>query len=123
MRRLLHVVGARPNFMKADPVMRALADVDDVEQVLVHTGQHYNQNMSRVFFEDLDMPRPDVDLEVGSGGHGVQTGVIMQRLEPILSESRPDLVLVYGDVNSTVAADLVAVKLDIPVAHVEAGLR
>lgn len=120
---LLHVVGARPNFMKAAPVMRALARRREVRQSLVHTGQHYDANMSDVFFTQLDMPAPDVNLEVGSGSHARQTAEIMTRFEPVMLERKPDVVLVYGDVNSTVAAALVCAKLLIKVGHVEAGLR
>src|SRR5689334_1882440 len=118
-----HVVGARPNFMKAAPVVRALAQKPGVRQVLVHTGQHYDQNMSDVFFRELEIPEPDFNLAVGSGSHAVQTGQIMMRFEPVVKKDRPDLVLVYGDVNSTIAAALVCSKLGIRVAHVEAGLR
>ena len=120
---VLHVVGARPNFMKAAPVIRALDQRQQVRQSLVHTGQHYDANMSDVFFSQLGMPAPDVNLEVGSGSHARQTAEIMIRLEPVLLERRPDIVLVYGDVNSTVAAALVCSKLLIRVGHVEAGLR
>src|SRR5271167_3257723 len=120
---VLHIVGARPNFMKAAPVMRALDHRQRVRQSLVHTGQHYDANMSDVFFTQLDIPAPDVNLEVGSGSHARQTAEIMSRLEPVLIERRPDIVLVYGDVNSTVAAALVCSKLLIQVGHVEAGLR
>ena len=120
---ILHVVGARPNFMKASPVLRALATQAGVRQTLVHTGQHYDPNMSDVFFEQLGMPRPDVNLEVGSGSHSRQTADVMTRFESVVLERRPDLVLVYGDVNSTVAAALVCAKLLVPVGHVEAGLR
>jgi UDP-N-acetylglucosamine 2-epimerase (non-hydrolysing) len=120
---VLHVVGARPNFMKAAPVMRALDERQHVRQSLVHTGQHYDANMSDVFFSQLDMPTPDVNLEVGSGSHARQTAEIMIRFEPVVTERRPDIVLVYGDVNSTVAAALVCSKLLIQVGHVEAGLR
>ena len=120
---VLHVVGARPNFMKAAPVIRALNQRQQVRQSLVHTGQHYDANMSDVFFSQLDMPSPDVNLEVGSGSHARQTAETMIRLEPVLLERRPDIVLVYGDVNSTVAAALVCSKLLIQVGHVEAGLR
>lgn len=120
---ILHVVGARPNFMKAAPVLRALAARAGVRQTLVHTGQHYDANMSEVFFEQLGMPRPDVNLEVGSGSHSRQTAEVLTRFELIVQERRPDLVLVYGDVNSTVAAALVCAKLRVPVGHVEAGLR
>src|SRR6266850_7907378 len=119
---VLHVVGARPNFMKAAPVMRALRD-RGAQQTLVHTGQHYDANMSDVFFTQLAMPAPDVNLEVGSGSHAKQTADIMSRFEPVVLERKPDLVLVYGDVNSTVAAALVCSKLQIKVGHVEAGLR
>jgi len=109
--------------MKAAPVIRALDERRHVRQSLVHTGQHYDANMSDVFFSQLDMPAPDVNLEVGSGSHARQTAEIMIRFEPALLERRPDIVLVYGDVNSTVAAALVCSKLLIPVGHVEAGLR
>ncbi len=118
-----HVVGARPNFMKAAPVMRALAQRPGVRQILVHTGQHYDQNMSDVFFRELQIPDPDFNLAVGSGTHAAQTGQIMMRFEPVLEEARPDLVLVYGDVNSTIAAALVCSKMGVAVGHVEAGLR
>src|SRR5689334_7386105 len=100
---ILHVVGARPNFMKAAPVLRALASCG-IQQTLVHTGQHYDANMSDVFFEQLAMPAPDVNLEVGSGSHAQQTAQIMSKFEPVVLERKPDFVLVYGDVNSTVAA-------------------
>jgi UDP-N-acetylglucosamine 2-epimerase (non-hydrolysing) len=120
---ILHVVGARPNFMKAAPVMRALRVQVKVKQTLVHTGQHYDTSMSDVFFSQLEIPAPDVNLGVGSGSHAQQTADIMSRFEPVVQETRPDVVLVYGDVNSTVAAALVCSKLLIPVGHVEAGLR
>ncbi len=120
---ILHVVGARPNFMKAAPVMAALRGRRGVMQTLVHTGQHYDRNMSDVFFEQLEIPAPDVNLEVGSGSHAQQTAEIMSRFEPVVLAKKPDLVLVYGDVNSTVAAAMVCAKLLIPVGHVEAGLR
>jgi len=120
---ILHVVGARPNFMKAAPVLAAIASRNGTRQTLVHTGQHYDFNMSDIFFQQLGMPAPDVNLAVGSRSHAQQTADIMCRLETVLLERKPDLVLVYGDVNSTVAAALVCAKLLIPVAHVEAGLR
>jgi UDP-N-acetylglucosamine 2-epimerase (non-hydrolysing) len=120
---ILHVVGARPNFMKAAPVVRALGTRENVRQTLVHTGQHYDKNLSDVFFSQLNMAEPDVNLEVGSGSHAVQTAEVMKRFEPVVLERKPDVVLVYGDVNSTVAAALVCSKLLIRVAHVEAGLR
>jgi UDP-N-acetylglucosamine 2-epimerase (non-hydrolysing) len=120
---ILHVVGARPNFMKAAPVMSALAQRPNVTQTLVHTGQHYDKNMSDVFFEQLGIAAPDVNLEVGSGTHAQQTAEVMSRFEPVVVDKKPDLVLVYGDVNSTMAAAVVCSKLLIPVGHVEAGLR
>jgi UDP-N-acetylglucosamine 2-epimerase (non-hydrolysing) len=119
---VLHVIGARPNFVKAAPVQAVLA-AQGFTQTIVHTGQHYDARMSEVFFKELELPGPDVNLEVGSGSHADQTALIMQRFEPVVLERKPDLVLVYGDVNSTVAAALVCAKLLIPVAHVEAGLR
>lgn len=121
--RVLHVVGARPNFMKVAPVLTALRAHENVEQILVHTGQHYDVNMSDVFFEQLGIPAPDFNLAVGSGTHATQTAQIMTRLESVIVEQRPDVVLVYGDVNSTVAAALVCAKLGIRLGHVEAGLR
>jgi UDP-N-acetylglucosamine 2-epimerase (non-hydrolysing) len=120
---IIHVVGARPNFMKAAPVVRALAARDGVRQTIVHTGQHYDANMSDVFFRELDIPEPDVNLQVGSGSHAQQTAAIMSGFETVVLERKPDAVLVYGDVNSTVAAAIVCAKLLIPVGHVEAGLR
>jgi UDP-N-acetylglucosamine 2-epimerase (non-hydrolysing) len=119
---VLHVTGARPNFPKAAPVIRALADLG-VPQELIHTGQHYDERMSEVFFRQLGMPEPDVDLGVGSGTHARQTAAIMTGLEDLIIDRGPALVMVYGDVNSTVAAALVASKLLVPLAHVEAGLR
>ena len=121
--QILHVVGARPNFMKVAPVVHALDKTGQAQQMIVHTGQHYDKNMSAIFFEQLDIPEPDVNLEVGSGTHAYQTANIMLRLEELLLKSRPDRVLVYGDVNSTVAAAMVCAKLLIPIDHVEAGLR
>jgi UDP-N-acetylglucosamine 2-epimerase (non-hydrolysing) len=119
---VVHVVGARPNFMKAAGLVRALAAMP-VAQVLIHTGQHYDANLSDVFFRQLGLPEPDVNLEVGSGSHARQTALAMERLETELQRRNPDVVLVYGDVNSTLAAALVCAKLGIPVGHVEAGLR
>jgi UDP-N-acetylglucosamine 2-epimerase (non-hydrolysing) len=123
---VLHVTGARPNFPKAAPVIRALAEAREgkgVEQKLVHTGQHYDEKMSDVFFRQLGLPEPDVNLGVGSGTHAEQTGAVMVGLERLFLQQRPSVVVVYGDVNSTAAAALVAAKLQIPLAHVEAGLR
>ena len=119
--KILHVVGTRPNFVKAAPVMRALDG--RAEQILVYTGQHYDAEMSAAFFADLDLRSPDVDLAVGSGPPGVQTGRIMTRLEPVLDRCAPDACVVYGDVTSTLAAALVAAQHRVPLAHVEAGLR
>lgn len=120
---ILHVVGARPNFMKVAPVMAGLARYSQVSQMLVHTGQHYDPIMSDIFFEQLGLPSPDVNLDVGSGSHAWQIAQIMIRFEELVLAQRPDLVLVYGDVNSTLAVALVCAKLLIPVGHVEAGLR
>ncbi|HXC79644.1 MAG TPA: UDP-N-acetylglucosamine 2-epimerase (non-hydrolyzing), partial [Candidatus Acidoferrum sp.] len=119
--KILSVVGARPQFIKAAPVSRVLRRKH--LEVLVHTGQHYDDNMSDIFFRELDIPKPDINLGVGSGPHGAQTGGMMAGLEKIVLEVNPDWVLVYGDTNSTLAAALVAAKLHVPVAHVEAGVR
>ncbi|MEO8634311.1 MAG: UDP-N-acetylglucosamine 2-epimerase (non-hydrolyzing) [Gemmatimonadales bacterium] len=123
MTSLLHVVGARPNFMKVAPVLRAGANVPGLTQYLIHTGQHYDTAMSDRFFADLGLPAPDVNLGVGSGTHAVQTARIMLEFEPVLDRLAPEWVVVYGDINSTVACALVAAKKGIRVAHVEAGLR
>ena len=120
---IVFVAGARPNFMKIAPVAAALRKDPRVRGTIVHTGQHYDRGMSQIFFEQLGIPQPDICLEVGSGSHARQTAEIMIRIEPVLLERRPAAVLVFGDVNSTVAASLVAAKLGIRVAHVEAGLR
>jgi UDP-N-acetylglucosamine 2-epimerase (non-hydrolysing) len=117
------VVGARPNFIKIAPIMRALRAAGAFDLMLVHTGQHYDAAMSDVFFAELALPDPDIHLGVGPGSHAVQTGAVMQAMEPVIERTSPDLVTVVGDVNSTLAAALVAVKKGIPVAHVEAGLR
>ncbi|GAB3880307.1 non-hydrolyzing UDP-N-acetylglucosamine 2-epimerase [Terrabacter terrigena] len=120
--KVLSIVGARPQFVKLAPVASAMGK-RDVEHVIVHTGQHYDDNMSDVFFRDLGIPSPNVHLGVGSGSHGVQTGAMLGALDGVLEEHRPDWVLVYGDTNSTVAGALSAVKLHLPLAHLEAGLR
>ena len=121
--RVLCVAGARPNFMKIAPLLREFNSRDTFESFLVHTGQHYDARMSENFFRDLGIPAPDINLGVGSGTHAEQTAHVLMKLEAVLLNERPDLVLVVGDVNSTLAATIAAVKLDIPVAHVEAGLR
>jgi UDP-N-acetylglucosamine 2-epimerase (non-hydrolysing) len=122
--RIVYVVGTRPNFVKTAPVIGALRErLPDGRHTIVHTGQHYDRLMSEVFLEELGVPAPDHMLEVGSGSHAQQTARVMERLEPVLLDERPDLVMVPGDVNSTVAAALTAAKLQIPIGHIEAGLR
>lgn len=121
--KIIYVVGARPNFMKVAPIMREAKKHKGFEQILVHTGQHYDTNMSECFFEELGICEPDTNLEVGSGNHGEQTGKIMQKFEKFMLKEGGDLIVVVGDVNSTIACGLVAAKLHVPLAHVEAGLR
>lgn len=121
--KIINVCGARPNFMKIAPLMHAFRGVGEIDAVLVHTGQHYDERMNRWFFDDLDIPPPQINLEVGSASHAVQTAEVMKRFEPVCLDHRPDAVLVVGDVNSTIACALVAIKLGIAVIHVEAGLR
>jgi UDP-N-acetylglucosamine 2-epimerase (non-hydrolysing) len=122
--RIVYVLGTRPNFVKTAPVIGALrARLPGGRHTIVHTGQHYDRMMSEVFLEELGVPAPDHMLEVGSGSHAQQTAHVMERLEPVLAEEQPDLVMVPGDVNSTVAATLTAAKMQVPVAHIEAGLR
>ncbi len=123
MSKILLIVGARPNFMKMAPLYFAMSQTEGMAPVIVHTGQHYDYIMSQAFFEDLDLPEPHHYLEVGSGTHAEQTARVMIEFEKVLVEERPDLVVVFGDVNSTVACSLTAKKLLVPVAHVEAGLR
>ena len=121
--RIINIVGARPNFMKIAPLMAEYQEYPEIEALLVHTGQHYDERMSRLFFDELEIPRPDINLGVGSASQARQTAEIIQRFEPVVLEYLPDIVLVVGDVNSTIACALVAVKLGVKVAHVEAGLR
>jgi UDP-GlcNAc3NAcA epimerase len=123
MKKIFTVVGARPQFIKAAVVSRAIADTEGITEVLVHTGQHYDSNMSDVFFDELDIPRPHHHLGVGGGTHGQNTGRMLEKLEALMQAEKPDWVLVYGDTDSTLAGALAASKLHIPVAHVEAGLR
>jgi len=123
MKTILHIVGARPNFMKVAPIYKAIKERGGFRQLLVHTGQHYDVKMSDVFFTDLGMPAPDIHLGIGSGSQAEQTAKVMIALEKVFEKEKPDLVSVVGDVNSTVAAAMVAAKMMIPLAHVEAGLR
>ena len=123
MTRILSVVGARPNFMKIAPIAEELKKYPGIEHCLVHSGQHYDELLSGNFFTDLNLPKPDVNLQVGSGSQAAQTAEIMKRIEPVLLQYKPQMLLVVGDVNSTLAAALTAVKLRIPIAHIEAGLR
>ncbi len=123
MKRIVTIVGARPQFIKAAMVSRALKSSGQFSEIVLHTGQHYDKNMSDIFFDELGIPKPDYNLGVGGGGHGQNTGRMLEGIESILNKERPDWVLVYGDTDSTLAGALAAVKLLIPLAHVEAGLR
>jgi len=121
--KIVSVIGARPQFIKAAVISKVVEKLENVKNILIHTGQHYDENMSKIFFDELEIPRPNFNLEVGSATHAVQTAQIMMRLENVLIKEKPDWLLVYGDTNSTIAAALTAAKLHIRIAHVEAGLR
>ena len=123
MIKIICVCGARPNFIKIASLLKAFNEKKKFEILLVHTGQHYDENMSKQFFNELDIPKPDINLEVGSGSHAIQTAEIMKRFEPVVLDFNPDYVMVVGDVNSTIACGLVAVKLGVKLIHIEAGLR
>ena len=121
--KILTVLGARPQFIKSGSVSRVIAQYDDIDEVIVHTGQHYDANMSDIFFEEMNIPKPKYNLGIGGSSHGAMTGQMLEAIEQVLLEEKPDVVMVYGDTNSTLAGALAAVKLGIPIAHVEAGLR
>jgi len=123
MKKIATILGARPQFIKAAPVSKAIRKSSDVREVMVHTGQHFDKNMSQVFFDQMEIPRPDHHLNIHSLPHGAMTGRMIEGIEGILEKEQPDRVMVYGDTNSTLAGALAAAKLHIPVAHVEAGLR
>jgi UDP-GlcNAc3NAcA epimerase len=122
-KKIFTVIGARPQFIKAATVSRAIANEPDLEEIIIHTGQHFDDNMSRIFFQELEIPLPAYNLDIHSLGHGAMTGRMLEKLEELMIKEKPDFVLVYGDTNSTLAGALAASKLHIPVAHVEAGLR
>lgn len=123
MAKILFVVGARPEFIQAKPVREAIRSIDSIDEVFVNTGQHYDYEMSKIFYEQLRLSDPDYNLEVGSGSHATQTALMLRRLELVMESEKPDIVLVFGDTNTTIAGSLAAAKLNIPVAHIESGLR
>ncbi|NMC60969.1 MAG: UDP-N-acetyl glucosamine 2-epimerase, partial [Candidatus Methanofastidiosa archaeon] len=121
--KILTIVGAMPQFIKSYPISKAISEYEDIKEVLLHTGQHYDFNMSKIFFSQLSLKEPDYNLGVGSGSHGKQTGEMLKGIENVILKESPDLILIYGDTNSTLAGALSGVKSQIPVAHIEAGLR
>ena len=125
MKKILTIIGARPQIIKAAAISRAIKNKfkEELKEVLVHTGQHYDENMSAVFFDELGIPKPDHQLSVGSGSHGVQTSEMLAAIEGLIISEKPDGVVVYGETNSTIAGSLAAVKMHVPVIHIEAGLR
>src|SRR5690554_4491933 len=123
MKKIVTIIGARPQFIKASVVSKTIQKTDGLQEVLVHTGQHFDTNMSDVFFNQLGIPRPDYQLDINGGSHGDMTGKMLIEIEKAIQQEKPDWVMVYGDTNSTLAGALAAAKLHIPVAHIEAGLR